>query len=260
MSASFHQRKWGPDEELETSESLLRSNGTVGNNGNARRRSAATETFYPRGDSAFVSPTVPHPSPSNKLPLYAHNGGYGPVRPDEWIEDTKKSSSSTSPTLYLLKFIQQCKDCLQYCGCSNHEMLSTEGPDGDFYRDDYNDQPDAFVVGTSEESGIWANSTDVAGTIMACMVWVLLTYSAVTITFLAETGGVKCSLAMIYVLFCCLALASHAKTTLSDPGSVPSSAQPNETLRLQLQTNAESPVSMCSQCCAFKPPFSHHCR
>jgi palmitoyltransferase ZDHHC3/7/25 len=79
-------------------------------------------------------------------------------------------------------------------------------------------------------------------------------YSALTVTFLAETGGVPASLAMMYNMFCALALASHAKTTLTDPGTIPASAVPTE-----LQRKSDK-LSMCSQCQTFKPPLSHHCR
>ena len=197
----------------------MKSNGVSSSNSNShgttRRRTSNAPDTHPFRDS-YVSATAFSPPLQTKLPLYSHSyGGYGPVRPEDSADDAKKAS----PTGSLLRLAQQCRDCLQYCGCSNHHMLSTEGPDGDFYRDDFNDQSDTFVLGTSEDSGIWMNQSDTAGTIMAFMVWVLLTYSAVTITFLAETGGVKCIFAMFYVFFCCMALASHAKTTFSDPKS-----------------------------------------
>ena len=136
-------------------------------------------------------------------------------------------------------------------------MLSQEGPDGTYYRDDFNDLPQSCTIGTSDEHGIWMNRNDAPGSIMAGMVWFLFLYTAITITFLAETGGVRPCNAMIYVTLVCLSLACHAKTSLTDPGTVPPSAQPVESLRT-LDPNA--PLLMCSQCQSFKPPFSHHCR
>jgi len=144
--------------------------------------------------------------------------------------------------------------CLKACGCSSHDMRQEEGPDGLYYRDDFNDSPWACSFGTSEEHGTWMNSSDKAGLIMSFLVWVLLVYSALTVTFLAQTGGVPPSLAMLYCICCTLALASHAKTTLTDPGSIPASAVPTE-----IQRKFEK-LSMCSQCQTFKPPLSHHCR
>lgn len=53
-------------------------------------------------------------------------------------------------------------------------MHQTEGPDGMYYRDDFNDFPWSCKLGTSEEDGIWMNTSDQGGTIMAFLVWVLL--------------------------------------------------------------------------------------
>ena len=64
--------------------------------------------------------------------------------------------------------------CLRRCGCSSHAMRSDEGPDGRYYRDDFNDQSWACAFGTGEEHGIWMNQADEAGTVMALMVWVLM--------------------------------------------------------------------------------------
>jgi uncharacterized paraquat-inducible protein A len=89
---------------------------------------------------------------------------------------------------------------------------------------------------------------------MAVMVWILLGYSSLTITLLAQTGGVAAYLSFAYGILCSLALACHVKTTLTDPGSVPPSAVPTEAQR------KNEKLSMCSQCQTFKPPMSHHCR
>lgn len=135
----------------------------------------------------------------------------------------------------------------------------TEGPNQPFYRDNFNDHPFACNFGTEEENGIWMNTSDQAGTIMAFLVWLLLGYSAWTFTALAKSGGVPPFLSAAYVILCILALASHAKTTFTDPGSVPQAAVPNERMRREMGT-PDQPLSMCSQCQTFKPPFSHHCR
>jgi hypothetical protein len=147
-----------------------------------------------------------------------------------------------------------CEAILDQWGCSNKAMRAEEGEHGLYYRDDFNDAPWACKLGTTEEDGIWMNTSDQAGTIMALMVWVLLGYSIVTITFLADTGGIPVWLSMFYCILCSLALASHAKTTLTDPGTIPASAVPTE-----IQRRSDK-LSMCSQCQTFKPPFSHHCR
>jgi hypothetical protein len=143
--------------------------------------------------------------------------------------------------------------CTTAC-CSRRRMEEEEGPHGLYYRDDFNDMAWSCTIGTTDEHGIWLNRGDPAGTIMCFMVWILLGYSALTITLLAGTGGIPASLSILYDILCALALAAHVKTTLTDPGSVPPSAVPTEAQRRAAK------LSMCSQCQTFKPPFSHHCR
>jgi hypothetical protein len=53
-------------------------------------------------------------------------------------------------------------------------MVQQEGPDGLYYRDDFNDFSWTCKAGTSDDNGIWMNTSDQAGTVMACLVWVLL--------------------------------------------------------------------------------------
>jgi hypothetical protein len=89
---------------------------------------------------------------------------------------------------------------------------------------------------------------------MAMMVWILLGYSCLTVTLMAQTGGIPPYQAFIYTLLVVMALACHVKTSLTDPGSVPAAAVPTEA-----QRNNDR-LSMCSQCQTFKPPLSHHCR
>ena len=126
---------------------------------------------------------------------------------------------------------------------------------GEHYIDTHNDEPWTFSLGTGEENGIWMNSGDQAGSIMATLVWLLMTYSAVTVTLLTITKGFPPILGMIYALLCAMALACHAKTSLTDPGSVPRAAVPQEEQRRENPSH-----SMCGQCQTFKPPMSHHCR
>ena len=99
------------------------------------------------------------------------------------------------------------------------------------------------------------NSGDQAGSIMAALVWLLMLYSIGTVSLLAETGGIPPLFAMIYCYLQTMALACHAKTSFTDPGSVPRSSVPVEVQR-QFQTSH----SMCGQCQTFKPLMSHHCR
>jgi len=123
------------------------------------------------------------------------------------------------------------------------------------YIDSFNNDSWSCSFGTREENGTWMNSSDQAGTIMAALVWLLMLYSCVTVMLLTVTQGIPAVAGMGYCVLCVLALASHAKTSLTDPGSVPRAAVPCESQR-QTQTSH----SMCGQCQTFKPPASHHCR
>ena len=90
---------------------------------------------------------------------------------------------------------------------------------------------------------------------MSAMVWVLMLYSQVTVTLLTLTEGIPVYLGMLYAVLVSMALSCHAKTSLTDPGSVPVTAIPSERQRMTKDSH-----SMCGQCQTFKPPGSHHCR
>ena len=53
-------------------------------------------------------------------------------------------------------------------------------------------------MGTSDDDGIWLNRSDPAGTIMSCLVWFLIGYSTMTMTFLAQTGGIPVIASVLY--------------------------------------------------------------
>jgi len=177
-------------------------------------------------------------------------------------DDNKKergfSSSSSSPLSPLSPITKGLPDCASGCGscCSlTNRTREDEGPNGRYYRDNFNDYSWKCSLGTTDEDGIWLNQHDPAGTIMCIMVWILLGYSCLTITLLAQTSGIPPYQSFLYAILVSMALACHIKTTFTDPGSVPASAVPTEVLR-----NTSEKLSMCSQCQTFKPPLSHHCR
>ncbi|EED95884.1 predicted protein [Thalassiosira pseudonana CCMP1335] len=165
-----------------------------------------------------------------------HVGGYGPI---SYSDDDKKqyaqssfnASSTFSTTQRAATSVSD--TCCNFCTSTAH---LTEGPNQPYYRDSFNDQPFSCSFGTDEENGIWMNTSDQAGTIMAFLVWVLLGYSAWTFTALARSGGIPPILSGVYVMLCVMALASHAKTTFTDPGSVPQAAVPNERMRREMGT------------------------
>jgi hypothetical protein len=121
------------------------------------------------------------------------------------------------------------------------------------YEDTYNDEPIQCTFGTHEDDGIWVNVYDRVGVLMAATVWVLILYSSLTVLLLAQHQHVPIAMAAFYCTICALALASHAKTTFTDPGAIPTSAVPICTHNGQFH-------AMCSQCQTYKPERAHHCR
>jgi hypothetical protein len=106
----------------------------------------------------------------------------------------------------------------------------TTDTQGTYYEDNFNDEPWDCTCGTSDQDGIWINNKDKVGTIMSSMVWVLIAYSCATISLLAQNNHLPFRIARIYITICSLALASHAKTTFTDPGSIPKEATPRAEL------------------------------
>ena len=185
-----------------------------------------------------------------QLESFAH-AGYGHASPNTMAhtDDWKKHQTTmkASPMSSVLSSL----DC---CCIPTNPALQDEGPNGRYYRDNFNEYAWTCNFGTTDEDGIWLNRSDPAGTIMAMMVWILLGYSCLTVTLMAQTGGIPPYQSFIYTTLVVMALSCHAKTSLTDPGSVPAAAVPTEAQRKNER------LSMCSQCQTFKPPLSHHCR
>ena len=141
-------------------------------------------------------------------------------------------------------------------GSTKNNQTTTTYDMLNYYEDTYNDQPWECTFGTSDQDGIWVNHSDQVGTIMSSMVWILIVYSMLTIDLLAASHHLPTHIAVIYETICGLALASHAKTMFTDPGSIPQQAVPlPELFQKGITTHA-----MCSHCQTYKPPSSHHCR
>ncbi|KAL7537951.1 hypothetical protein ACHAXR_009128 [Thalassiosira sp. AJA248-18] len=90
---------------------------------------------------------------------------------------------------------------------------------------------------------------------MSIIVWILIVYSCMTVALLAASRELSHIVAYFYCTICALALASHAKTMLSDPGAVPNCAVPIDSAARQSEAH-----TMCRACKSYKPPGSHHCR
>jgi len=125
----------------------------------------------------------------------------------------------------------------------------------EYYKDDFNDESWSCTFGTSENDGIWMNREDPPGTILSVTVMILIVYSSLTVILLAQTDHLAPELVMVYFTISMMSLSCHMKTSFTDPGTIPESAVPVESMN-----NDQMCHPMCSQCQTFKPPFSHHCR
>ena len=125
----------------------------------------------------------------------------------------------------------------------------------EYYYDDTNEYSNTCTFGTSEHDGIWLNKNDGPGIVMSIIVWILIIYSGLTITLLAQTKHLSHIIGYFYDTICTLALACHAKTMFSDPGGVPECAVPVDSAARRHETH-----TMCRACRSYKPPGSHHCR
>lgn len=114
------------------------------------------------------APFTPSPFPSQQAAAAAA---------DAATQESEKKDAATLP--FHNKLYHSCLSCLRNHGCSSHSMKQQEGVDGLYYRDYFNDSSWACSIGTTDDAGIWMNKSDQAGTIMACLVWLLLsTYIA----------------------------------------------------------------------------------
>jgi hypothetical protein len=109
------------------------------------------------------------------------------------------------------------------------------------------------TCGTGQADGVWLNYTDQAGTLMALIVWLLIAYCGATMLVLARRGHLNPATAAAQCTLSALLWACHAKTMLTDPGTIPATAVPLVTKGVQYHT-------MCSVCQSYKPDYTHHCR
>ena len=108
--------------------------------------------------------------------------------------------------------------------------------------------------GTRDAHRRWLN-TDPCGLICAGLTWVIVLYCSATVTLgvLAEWWGNTPGAwahGLAFNLLASLALASHARAMLSNPGATPLTSRP---------TQPSGWNKMCSKCDNHKPERAHHC-
>jgi len=105
---------------------------------------------------------------------------------------------------------------------------------------------------------------DGCGITCAMITWFLLAYGEFCILFIMLLGNshdyTLHQMANAFVFHMCwlLALVSHVRTMLTDPGAVPKGNATDEFIR-RLGLKEGQVVYKCAKCCSIKPERAHHC-
>lgn len=103
---------------------------------------------------------------------------------------------------------------------------------------------------------------DGCGMVCAIMTWLLVVYADFVVTFVMLLPSKDFWYSVINgVLFNCLAvlaLSSHLRTMLTDPGAVPKGNATKEYMD-NLQLKPGEVIYKCPKCCSIKPERAHHC-
>lgn len=103
---------------------------------------------------------------------------------------------------------------------------------------------------------------DGCGMICAVMTWLLVVYADFVVTFVMLLPSKDFWYSVVNgVIFNCLAvlaLSSHLRTMLTDPGAVPRGNATKEYMD-SLQLKPGEVIYKCPKCCCIKPERAHHC-
>ncbi|XP_072492322.1 palmitoyltransferase ZDHHC7 [Notamacropus eugenii] len=103
---------------------------------------------------------------------------------------------------------------------------------------------------------------DGCGMVCAVMTWLLVVYADFVVTFVMLLPSKDFWYSIINgVVFNCLAilaLSSHLRTMLTDPGAVPKGNATKEYME-SLQLKPGEVIYKCPKCCCVKPERAHHC-
>ncbi|XP_032467780.1 palmitoyltransferase ZDHHC7 isoform X2 [Phocoena sinus] len=104
---------------------------------------------------------------------------------------------------------------------------------------------------------------DGCGMICAVVTWLLVVYADFVVTFVMLLPSKDFWYSVVNgVVFNCLAvlaLSSHLRTMLTDPGAVPKGNATKEYME-SLQLKPGEVIYKCPKCCCIKPERAHHCR
>ena len=104
---------------------------------------------------------------------------------------------------------------------------------------------------------------DGCGIVFAVVTWFLVLYAEFVVLFvmLIPSGDYMYSAinGIVFSLLAFLALASHCRAMLTDPGAVPKGNATKEFIEI-LQLTSGQVLYNCPKCCSIKPDRAHHCR
>ncbi|KAG1699314.1 Palmitoyltransferase ZDHHC3 [Nymphon striatum] len=112
--------------------------------------------------------------------------------------------------------------------------------------------------------GTWWCVSDICGIICAILTWFLILYAEfVVVAIILWPSSSHWTIAssinlIIFQLLNFLAITSHLRTMLSDPGTVPKGNATKEMIQ-QLGLKEGQIVFKCPKCCSIKPERAHHC-
>ena len=111
--------------------------------------------------------------------------------------------------------------------------------------------PKKKLCGTNGDSYFWCSTSDVTGIFFATFVWTMILYAATVTLLVVMEGEMAVYNAAIILTLVVMALWSHLRTVMSDPGVIPLNAHP-------LAKDSAAEVIVCGRCECYRPPHSHH--
>ena len=110
-----------------------------------------------------------------------------------------------------------------------------------------------------QQTSWWCVHNDPCGICCVGVTYFLLCYADYVVVFvlLQPWLGLTANCYMIalsFLIISFLAMSSHSRTMLTDPGAVPVEFQPSH-----LMANEGGSLPMCSRCNGYKPMRAHHC-
>ncbi|XP_031197437.1 palmitoyltransferase ZDHHC7 isoform X1 [Mastomys coucha] len=103
---------------------------------------------------------------------------------------------------------------------------------------------------------------DGCGMVCAVMTWLLVVYADFVVTFVmllpSKDFWYSVGNGVLFNCLAVLALSSHLRTMLTDPGAVPKGNATKEYME-SLQLKPGEVIYKCPKCCCIKPERAHHC-